>query len=510
MNKIFCYILFSFTLICVSCNEWQNYDSRLLHADEIMNEHPDSALSLLKSIDSHEFKSSHNQALYALLLSQALDKNFIDLTNDSLISIAVNHFSNGNNHRYTMLAHYYHARIHYNAGNLPDCVTSCLKAEQSGLNTQEHLYLGLIYRLLLDIFNQSYNFDEELEYAKLSLHHFKKSQSIPHIKFAFRNLACAYNNADSIEQSKTIWKQTISNDRFKTDSTFLSQALSEYAHLLCRCKEYGQAKSILTSLFKKNNTLPAKSYGILAKIYALSNKPDSALFFYNKGIENQKNEIDRITLELSAREIFKSKNNSHEALVKDRDMWKFHSQAMDSIVKQNILIRKHEFIQEQSTKETQKIQKATNWIIFVVTFIVIIAIISIIVFNRKYKKTHKDNLIIPVKNSEIDCPIINTIKNKAKSTSTKVVVTQEEWNTLEQNILAQSPDFKNILINKCKLSDFEFQVCMLVKCNMTPTEIMTLTHKSKSAISSVRNRMYYKIFNKKGSTTDFDNFIRQL
>ena len=135
---------------------------RLSSADEIMNEHPDSALSLLKSIDSREFKSSHNQALYALLLSQAYDKNFIDLTNDSLISIAVNHFSNGNNHRYSMLAHYYHARIHYNAGNLPDCVTSCLKAEQSGLNTQEHLYLGLIYRLLLDIFNQSYNFDKNL------------------------------------------------------------------------------------------------------------------------------------------------------------------------------------------------------------------------------------------------------------------------------------------------------------------------------------------------------------
>ena len=145
---------------------------------------------------------------------------------------------------------------------------------------------------------------------------------------------------------------------------------------------------------KKNNTLPAKSYGILAKIYALNNKSDSALFFYNKGMENQKNEIDRITLELSAREIFKTQNNSHEALVKDRDMWKLHSQAMDSIVKQNILIRKHEFIQEQSTKKTQKIQKATNWIIFVVTFIIII---SIIIFNHKYKQTHKDNLIIPVK-----------------------------------------------------------------------------------------------------------------
>ena len=510
MNKIFCYILFSFTLICVSCNEWQNYDSRLLHADEIMNEHPDSALSLLKSIDSREFKSSHDQALYALLLSQAFDKNFIDLTNDSLISIAVNHFSNGNNHRYTMLAHYYHARIHYNAGNLPDCVTSCLKAEQSGLNTQEHLYLGLIYRLLFDVFNKSYNFDEELEYAKLSFHHFKKSQSISHIKFAWQNLAGAYNDADSIEQSGKLYKYIIENDTFNTDADFLAQIQQEYAHYFWRKKNFEQAKYILISVFNKHEALSSANYAHLAQIYALSNKPDSALFFYNKGIENQKNEIDRITLELSAREIFKSKNNSHEALVKDRDMWKLYSQAMDSIVKQNILIRKHEFIQEQSTKETQKIQKATNWIIFVVTFIVIIAIISIIVFNRKYKKTHKDNLIIPVKNSEIDCPIINTIKNKAKSTSTKVVVTQEEWNTLEQNILAQSPDFKNILINKCKLSDFEFQVCMLVKCNMTPTEIMTLTHRSKSGISSVRNRMYFKIFNKKGSTYDFDKFIHQL
>ena len=47
---------------------------------------------LLEGIDKSELTSKELEAKYALLLSQALDKNFIDLQSDSIIAPAVNYY----------------------------------------------------------------------------------------------------------------------------------------------------------------------------------------------------------------------------------------------------------------------------------------------------------------------------------------------------------------------------------------------------------------------------------
>ena len=61
-------------------------------AETLMEEYPDSALALLDTLQSPV--SAEENARYALLYSQALDKNYIDVANDSLILIAVNHYEN--------------------------------------------------------------------------------------------------------------------------------------------------------------------------------------------------------------------------------------------------------------------------------------------------------------------------------------------------------------------------------------------------------------------------------
>lgn len=64
----------------------------LVRADSLMSYLPDSALSLLENIDLNEIKTPADEAIYALLLTQARDKNYIVHTDDSLITVAVNYF----------------------------------------------------------------------------------------------------------------------------------------------------------------------------------------------------------------------------------------------------------------------------------------------------------------------------------------------------------------------------------------------------------------------------------
>ena len=81
-------------LICVLtfCGRNQYVDESLDRAESCMSAIPDSALMILELIDSLHFDSRSQSARYALLKSIALDKNYIDRTDDSLINIAVSYY----------------------------------------------------------------------------------------------------------------------------------------------------------------------------------------------------------------------------------------------------------------------------------------------------------------------------------------------------------------------------------------------------------------------------------
>ena len=64
----------------------------LKNVESYISDRPDSALTVIQSIGADDLSSRELKAKHALLLSQALDKNFIDLTSDSLINIAVDYY----------------------------------------------------------------------------------------------------------------------------------------------------------------------------------------------------------------------------------------------------------------------------------------------------------------------------------------------------------------------------------------------------------------------------------
>ena len=88
-------LLLAFT----ACGDKKTVTDVLNHAEALMNEHPDSALNLLRTLTFDDFRKEKNRARYALLHSQALDRNYIDTTRDSLVSVAVEYYKDGNDVR---------------------------------------------------------------------------------------------------------------------------------------------------------------------------------------------------------------------------------------------------------------------------------------------------------------------------------------------------------------------------------------------------------------------------
>lgn len=86
----------------------------------------------------------------------------------------------------------------------------------------------------------------------------------------------------------------------------------------------------------------------------------------------------------------------------------------------------------------------------------------------------------------------------------------EEWKQLEQHIKAIYPSFSSSLYGLYNLSPTEYHVCLLTKIRTTPKEIAAVLCKDKSTISSIRKRLYKKVFDKEGSGKDWDEFILSL
>jgi tetratricopeptide (TPR) repeat protein len=152
-----------------SCTDKQGLTDTLHRAEALMNEYPDSALQLLRALPVADMHQPGNCARYALLYSQALDKNYIDETNDSLINIAVDYYRTTDDVLSKFLAFYNQGRVYTNAGELHKAILAYTEAEQLADEVKDGYLVGLLYSEFGRIYRLYYDYPKSLEaYQKAS------------------------------------------------------------------------------------------------------------------------------------------------------------------------------------------------------------------------------------------------------------------------------------------------------------------------------------------------------
>ena len=87
----------------------------------------------------------------------------------------------------------------------------------------------------------------------------------------------------------------------------------------------------------------------------------------------------------------------------------------------------------------------------------------------------------------------------------------ENWKELTELIDREIPNFrKSICKEDSQLSDFEYDICMLIKIQIPLADIARLKHCSPSYITQVRKNVYRKLFMKKGNANDLDEYLMKL
>lgn len=110
-------LLMTFLLAAVSCKENPRAVSRLDEAEAMIADMPDSALAILRQHKDYRLNTRSLKARHALLHTIALDKNYIDLTTDSIIAPAVKYYDNKGTSDNRFKTLFYLGRIRQNAGD---------------------------------------------------------------------------------------------------------------------------------------------------------------------------------------------------------------------------------------------------------------------------------------------------------------------------------------------------------------------------------------------------------
>lgn len=191
------------SLLVWSCScQPSGIDATLAEAERLMDARPDSALVLVESVDPSAIHSRSTRALHALLLTQAQFKNYINVPNDSLISIAVDYFDSTDDIFHQLLAHFYYGNVKYSMKMYPQALVHLLKAYDSAKELNDKFWMAMTARELSHTYNATYNGNESLRFAEIAFRNFKDINRQPHTNYAILDLAASYISVGEYEKAE--------------------------------------------------------------------------------------------------------------------------------------------------------------------------------------------------------------------------------------------------------------------------------------------------------------------
>lgn len=97
-----------------------------------------------------------------------------------------------------------------------------------------------------------------------------------------------------------------------------------------------------------------------------------------------------------------------------------------------------------------------------------------------------------------------------KRVASGLLMKEQDWQQVEQLLKTVYPGFTSQLQSLYQMSELEFHTCMLIKLRIAPKDISAVLARDVSTISTVRSRLFQKVFGRKGGAKEWDDFILSI
>lgn len=250
MKKLLPIITIFLLLNITGCHK-ERVNSDLLVAESVMESKPDSAYRILTGIDSAILSSDINKAKYCLLMTQAMVKNYVPFDSDSLISFAVDYYTDHPTDSDLMKSLFYKGEYIYDHGNFEKSTECVLKSRDIAIKLDNSYWRGKSAKLMSDILSSCLLRDDAFKMDSEAVEHFKKAGNDKFYLFTLVNLSIDYSNIGQTEKAYQLIDSVLSIAKANNDIYLTKYCNYHLYQVLEKLERYDEAWKILNE-FKNN------------------------------------------------------------------------------------------------------------------------------------------------------------------------------------------------------------------------------------------------------------------
>ena len=376
----------SLVLLC-SCSSSRDVERMLDKAEELMVERPDSSLVVLEGIDITTVASRGTKARYALLLTQAKDKNYIDETDATLIEDAVEYYEESDNVRYKFMSYYYQGRIYSNGGNNTKAMLSYTKAEELVSNIDDNYAVALLYAHIGMLHDEIYDYEKSLHAFQEAYHHYEQAGLETHKNYTKLSIGQTYLDTKQFELAEKPLLEVLEWAYTENDSELCESCID---YLILLYENMGDRQKLQELFDSKFMSLCDDSLIIqLSKAYIhacdgnreLANKH----LMYARALVPEYNEVELFLFE--EYKIHCVLGDYQEALTCHERLLKMQDSTIRITLQQPLLTVQKEYFKSQATYRALALRHSRHMqIVITIAAIFTIGIVAIIMRRRISQK----------------------------------------------------------------------------------------------------------------------------
>lgn len=372
----------------IACNDPKHVTDTLHRAEALMNEHPDSALTLLKSVSPDEMGQNSTRAHYALLYTQAQDKNYIDETNDSLISVAVDYYRDTDDVRHKFLSYYYKGRVHFNTKDYLNATSCYMEAEQLADVVGDDYLAGLLYAELGRIYGIYYDYPKSLEAYQKAAECYERAGKIRHRNYMLFNQSTVFRNMNQHGESELLLRMILNLTKEEEGNTLTNLCLGG---LVMSCIEQNRISEAKV-FYEELTLLVGEGYGSssfmgkLAQMYAKDQNFVLANECLEKGWKYAESKTDSVCLYIASSEIYSLQGNGKQAYQELMKGVLMQNKDTRQALQQPVLTAQRDYLSEKLEFEVYKLRMRTLLNLVSTLFFLLLLGVLAYVFSRMLKK----------------------------------------------------------------------------------------------------------------------------
>lgn len=394
------------SFLLVSCDNRQT-KSLLQDVETYIQERPDSALRVLRKVDSLTLNTKSLRARYSLLFAMALDKNYIDTTALSILEPTVAYYERLGSPQDKMLSCYYLGRIYANRKDYPNAVIFYSQALRES-SADDYYHKGLAYEALANAYSASFNTEEELRNAILAHDCFDKIRD-KNLALSRYKIAQAYHNNEQFDLADSLYSSVYSGLDSTSKLAFYAMEDQVSNDLQREGPDVERDLRLLEYVAEHRGNLTLTSYYEYAYLLLLIGNKSTA-----ENILSQLSEIDESveTMEIRYR-IAKYEEHDKEALTLLKGLLLYQNDVVKKQLAQSVFKAQSDYYRLTAEVSEQKSTIANQRsVIILIASLMMTGLLYIVFMKRKTALIReKDRLAQAVEESE---RLLETVRNRAK------------------------------------------------------------------------------------------------